>query len=113
MSTYSIISIIIMAVTIVVVVVAKIRMRKQRKELDGVHGFAHRVDPGKTKTDDWDDLQYRICQFREDNPYSPLWPLGKETYPKNSIHLKKHIFHKMTDTKYKTYANLEKRRRET
>jgi len=56
MSTYSIIGITIMAVTIVVVVVVKIRMRKQRKKLDGVHGFAHRDDPGKTKTDDWEDL---------------------------------------------------------
>ena len=56
MSTYSIIGIILLAVVIVVITILKTVMRKKRKNLDGVHGFAHRVDTGRTKTDDWADL---------------------------------------------------------
>ena len=53
MSIYSIIGIIVGATTIAICVIVKIIMRKKRKSLDGVHGFAHQYDPGKTKTDDW------------------------------------------------------------
>ena len=56
MSTYSIIGIIALAVAIAACVIAKFTIRKQRKKLDGAHGFAHREKPGKTKTDYWDDL---------------------------------------------------------
>ena len=56
MSLYSIIGIVALAVAIVVVVVGKIAMLRQRKKLDGVHGFAHRDNPGRTKTDYWEDL---------------------------------------------------------
>ena len=56
MSTYSIIGIILIVVVIVVCTIVKIVLKKQRKKLDGVQGFAHRDNPEKTKTDDWELL---------------------------------------------------------
>jgi len=56
MNLYSFIGIGLLVISITACTVLKIKFRRQRKKLDGVHGFAHRDEPEKTKTDDWDDL---------------------------------------------------------
>jgi len=56
MSIFSIIGIMVFAVVVIVGTILKIIFWKQRKKLEGCHGYIHKEEFERSKTDDWKSL---------------------------------------------------------